>query len=116
MRRVEPPTVADLVTPAAIETLATRSNLRLGREIVASGGVEFQEFEPLRVWAKVTGGQRRNVELLSDQGELSWRCSCTKRADLICKHCVAAALAAWEMAPHDVSAGQSDQRGAALTS
>jgi uncharacterized Zn finger protein len=78
--------------------LARPANLRLGREIVAAGGVEFQEFGPSRVSAKVTGVQRRNVELISDQGELRWRCSCTKTPGLFCKHCVAAALAIGEKA------------------
>jgi uncharacterized Zn finger protein len=91
--------VIDLVPQAAIEALATPSNLRLGREIAVSGGVEFQEFGPLRVRAKVRGGQRRSVELVYDRGELRWRCSCTKRAEPFCKHCVAAALATWEKAP-----------------
>jgi uncharacterized Zn finger protein len=93
MHRPKSLSVADLVPQAAIEVLATPSNLRLGREIAAGGGVEFEELGPLRMRAKVTGGQRRRVELVSDHGKLGWSCSCTKRGDLFCKHCVAAAVA-----------------------
>jgi uncharacterized Zn finger protein len=118
VRRAERLSVADLVPPAVVEKLATRANLRLGREIVASGDVEFLKFSPSRVQAKVTGVQRRSVELLSDHGELRWRCSCSKKLDLFCKHCVAAALATWERAPHEKSADQpraSEQNSVART-
>src|SRR6516162_7645283 len=98
MPRSKVRSVADLVSEAVVERLATLSNLRLGREIVAAGGVEFDICEPQRVRAKVTGGQRRTVELVSECGELRWSCSCSKKADLFCKHCVAAALATREKA------------------
>ena len=54
--------VADLVSAAALEALATPSNLRLGHEIASEGGVELVELGPRRMVAKVTGGQRRTVE------------------------------------------------------
>ena len=82
----------------AVTALATPANLRLGREIAAAG-VELVELSPSRAVAKVTGGQRRTVELVSECGELRWSCSCSKKADLFCKHCVAAALATREKAP-----------------
>jgi uncharacterized Zn finger protein len=88
------PSMAALVGDEALAILARPANLRLGREIVATGGVELVEFEPPRVVAKVTGGQRRTVELEVEGGRLRFRCSCTSRADLFCKHCVAAAIVA----------------------
>jgi len=91
--------VADLVAPDLLPTLATPSNLRLGREIAEQAGVEILEFGPLRVTAKVTGGQRRTVELQATPAGLAWRCSCTRDRALFCKHCVAAAIVTWEKAP-----------------
>jgi uncharacterized Zn finger protein len=95
----EKESVADLVSPEALEKLATPANRRLGREIAAGGGVEFVEHGPLRVKAKVTGGQRRTVELEARPDGLSFRCSCTTKPDLFCKHCAAAAIAIRDMAP-----------------
>ena len=87
--------VADLVSPDRLNTLATPSNLRLGREIKDKGGVKLGEFGPLRVTATVGGteatGSRRKVELRSENGELGWTCTCTN-SDLFCKHCAAVAL------------------------
>lgn len=85
--------VADYVSPEALRSLATPSNLRLGAEIARSDGVELVEFSPLLVIARVQpkGGQRRRVELRSAEKGLTWKCTCT-RSGLFCKHCVAAAI------------------------
>jgi uncharacterized Zn finger protein len=97
------PSVADLVEPEAVSHLATPSNLRLGRDILDQGGVELTRFEPSHVSAKVGGvaaaDQRRTVELISGPAGLEWSCTCTRREDLFCKHCVAAALVARQKAP-----------------
>jgi uncharacterized Zn finger protein len=93
--------VADLVDAAALKRLATPSNLRLGRAIAARGGVALLKFGPLRVTAKVSvaGGARRTVELDSTLRGLRWKCTCTRKPDLFCKHCVAAAIVTWRKAP-----------------
>ena len=91
--------VVDLVEPTHLDHLATPANLRLGRAIAAEGSVEILEFGTCRVTAHVSNGQRRSVELNSTPQGLEWRCTCTKRPDLFCKHCVAAAVATWEEAP-----------------
>jgi uncharacterized Zn finger protein len=95
--------VADLVEPEAVARLATPSNRRLGREILDQGGIELIRVEPLRISAKVGGvaaaDQRRTVELISGPAGLEWSCTCTRREDLFCKHCVAAALVARQKAP-----------------
>ena len=75
----------------AVTALATPANLRLGREIAAAG-VELVELSPSRAVAKVTGGQRRTVTLEAADAGLRFACSCSKRPDLFCKHCVAAAI------------------------
>ena len=91
--------VVDLVEPTHLHHLATPANLRLGREIAAAGGVEVVEFGTCRVTARVSNGQRRSVELSSTPQGLEWRCTCTKRPDLFCKHCVVVAVATWGEAP-----------------
>lgn len=85
--------VADLVDDTLVRRLASPSDLRSGREIAATGGVEFVKHGPLRVVARVKGGQTRTVELLSAASGLEWSCTClgTKKHSF-CKHCVAAAL------------------------
>ena len=85
--------VADLVDDTLVRRLASPSDLRSGREIAATGGVEFVKHGPLRVIARVKGGQTRTVELLSGASGLEWSCSCAdSRGHSFCKHCVAAAL------------------------
>ncbi|SED90943.1 hypothetical protein SAMN05519104_4719 [Rhizobiales bacterium GAS188] len=96
--------VADLIAENVLSeessaSLATPANLRLGREIAASGGVELIESGPLRVVAKVTGGQRRTVALDAVEKRLRFTCTCTSRADLFCKHLVAAAIVTVARAP-----------------
>ena len=103
MDEVAMTSVADLVEPEALARLATPANVRLGKQIVDQAGVEFTQFGPLRVRAKVGGvppaAQRRSVELSSGSNGLEWSCACTKRKELFCKHCVAAAVLTWRNAP-----------------
>jgi uncharacterized Zn finger protein len=105
--------VADFVESEALAERATPANLRLGREIAAGGGVEFVEFEPSHVVAKVMGGQRRTVRLDAVGARLRYACSCTTRPDLFCKpglfckHSVAAAIVTF------AEARQSSARGRA---
>jgi uncharacterized Zn finger protein len=85
--------VADLVDDTLVQRLASPSDLRSGREIAATGGVDFVKRGPLRVIARVTGAQTRTVELTSTPSGLEWSCTClgTKQHSF-CKHCVATAL------------------------
>ena len=95
------PSVADMTDQDSILRLSSRSNFRLGREIADAGGVELVEFGPLKVVAEVTppGGVKRKVTLESASGALKWKCSCTSRAEVFCKHCVAAGIVTWNIAP-----------------
>lgn len=90
-------TVADLTRPDALKTLATPANVRLGQAIVDQQGVAFVTFDPARITAKVgavpAADQRRTVELTAEPSGLRWSCTCSRRPDLFCKHCVATALA-----------------------
>ena len=95
--------VADLVEPTALETLATPATLRLGREIAAQGGVEILEFGPLKVRAHVgrvpSSETRRTTELRAYGKRLDWSCTCTSKPDNFCKHCAALAIVTWEKSP-----------------
>lgn len=97
------PSVADLVEPTALETLATQATLRLGHEIAEQGGVELIEFGPLKVRAHVgkvpSSETRRTAELRTDGRTLAWSCTCTGKPDNFCKHCAALAIVTWERAP-----------------
>ena len=93
------PSVADFVEPDRLPDLATPANLRLGREIAATGAVEFLDFGPLLVRGKVggpaTNSQTRTTELRSVGAQLEWVCTCSSDTALFCKHCVALAMATW---------------------
>jgi uncharacterized Zn finger protein len=95
------PSVADLTDEESLLSLSSSSNFRLGREIAESGGVEIVEFGPLKLVTEVTppGGVKRTVTLISSGQGLRWKCTCTSRADLFCKHCVAAGIVTWNKAP-----------------
>ncbi len=90
--------VTALITPGQVERLATPSNMRLGQQIVAEGGVADLVIASGHVKARVGGvpsaDQTRTVELFAGDDGLKWSCTCTRRRDLFCKHCVAAAMAA----------------------
>ncbi len=95
------PSVADLTDEEALLRFSSSSNFRLGQEIVENDGVELVEFGPLKVVANVTppGGVKRTVTFMSTPEGLRWRCTCTSREDLFCKHCVAAGIVTWNKAP-----------------
>ena len=78
-----------------VRSLATSSNLRQGREIVKSHGVEFIEIGPCVAVARVQpeGGVSRTTELHFTEQHLAWKCTCTSTR-LFCKHCVALAITA----------------------
>ena len=69
--------IINLVSEKDLRRLTSPANIRLGREIVASGGVEVTESDSYRVVAKVQpqGGQKRTVELNSTKEGLKCRCS-----------------------------------------
>jgi hypothetical protein len=85
--------IADLVDSHLLAHVARPPNLRLGQKIQDQSGVEFVQFGPLRGSAKVGGvlasAQRWTVELSSGPAGLEWACTCAKRKNLLCKHCVA---------------------------
>jgi uncharacterized Zn finger protein len=95
------PSVADLTDEDSLLRLSSSSNFRLGWEIAESGGVEIVEFGPVKVVAGVTppGGVKRIVTLVSSGEGLGWKCTCTSRLEVFCKHCVAAGIVTRRNAP-----------------
>lgn len=99
---------------ASVKARARPADFRLGREIAAHGEVEILEREPDRILAKAGRKdhkiQRRQVELRATTAGLTWRCTCTTKRDLFCKHCVAVALTVMaESAPLTINEdGESD--------
>ena len=96
--------MASLIAMLKADNLAARAkpfDLRAGRAIVSEGGVALTLLEQARATATVGGvasaAQRRSVELSNDGDILRWRCTCTRKADHFCKHCVAAAAALIEL-------------------
>jgi uncharacterized Zn finger protein len=90
--------IAAYLRLASVKARTRAADFRLGREIAAQGEVEIVEREPDRILAKAGRKdrkiQRRQVELRATAAGFVWRCSCTTKRDLFCKHCVAAALTA----------------------
>jgi uncharacterized Zn finger protein len=95
------PTIFELVSPPALESLSTPSEFKLGREIVRNEGVELEEFGPQRVVAHATGGQRRLVELRATPDGLDYTCSCSSKLEKPCKHVVAVGLVTWDKKPKE---------------
>ena len=67
----------DLLNDETLKHLARPAGLRLGREIVAKGGVVILEISPSRVVARVQppGGQKRTTELFASPTGLKCRCT-----------------------------------------
>lgn len=87
-----------LVTPDKLAILATRSNYRFGQEIARDGSVTVTDANTfnLKATVKYKNGAAETTLLQTTSKGLRWKCSCTGRKDLFCKHCVAAALVAGE--------------------
>lgn len=86
--------VHELLTEYVVKDLASRSNLRYGQDIVKNGQVIFEKANAFHQVAKVSfrNGETRTVDLLSTPKGLRYKCTCTSRKDLFCKHMVAAGL------------------------
>ncbi len=88
--------ILDLVAAEQLADLASRSNFRYGKEIAKHGEISLPKSNRFHLQATVKSknGQTRTVSLLSTPKGLRWKCTCTSRKDLFCKHCVAAGLVA----------------------
>ncbi len=84
----------DLLDEEVLDGLATRSNLRYGKQMAEDGDVEVLESNPFNVKATVQHGdkQARTVELHATSKGLRHHCTCSSRKDLFCQHRVAVGL------------------------
>ena len=88
--------INNLVTEKVIENLASRSNLRYGKQMAQEDSVTFIKHNSHNIVAEVKHGnsEKRTVQLISTPKGLRWKCTCTSKKDLFCNHCVAVALSA----------------------
>ena len=84
-----------MVSERLLSSLATPSNIRLGREIADAGGVTVTQKDETTITAvvKPTEGSPRSVRLVRTKDGWNGTCSCTSEKTF-CKHCVAALLRA----------------------
>ena len=82
------------LTEELLEGLASRSNFRYGQQIAKDGDVKVLKTNTYALVARVKhkDGQARTTELMSTPKGFRYRCTCTSRKDLFCKHCVAVGL------------------------
>ncbi len=83
--------IKTFLTEEFLEDLASRSNFRYGQAIAEDGDVTVLDKNTFNIVAKVkhNQGETRTVELMSTPKGFRFRCTCTSRKDLFCKHCVA---------------------------
>src|SRR5690348_15598832 len=93
--------VADLVEEAALRRLVGPEPYADGLRLANAGAVRLVEFAPLKVVAEVADGTPPpRVELVSNEGELAWRCECDEGVSgLGCRHLAAAGIETWRNAP-----------------
>lgn len=68
--------------------------MRYGQAIADHGDVKVLEGKTFSLVARVKhgDGETRTVKLESTPKGFRWKCTCTSRKDLFCKHCVAVGL------------------------
>lgn len=84
-----------LITEDLITDLATRSNFRYGKEIAREGKFTTEKSNTFNLVTRVEfrGSNSRTVELMSTVKGFRWKCTCSSRKDLFCKHVAGAGLA-----------------------
>ncbi len=88
--------IISLINAEQLEALSSRSNFRYGKKIAEDGTINFTKTNTFNFIADVTykNGEHTTVELMSTSKGFRWKCSCTAKKDLFCKHCVAAGFKA----------------------
>ena len=77
-----------------IEELASRSNLRYGKQMVERGEITIDQPNVFNLTAKVefSAHETRTVEFHTTPKGLRWKCTCSNKKNFFCNHCVAVAL------------------------
>ena len=87
-----------LLTVEEIEKLASRSNLRFGKQILKDAKIVITNTNVFRRVATVTykNNPSQTVDLLSTNKGLRYTCTCTSRKNMFCEHAIAVGLAMHE--------------------
>jgi uncharacterized Zn finger protein len=83
--------LAALITIEQLEKLATRSDFRYGQRVFKHADILFTDSNIFNIVAEVksSNGEFETIEIHSTTKGLRWKCSCTARKGLFCKHGVA---------------------------
>ncbi len=86
--------VQSLLSHELIEQLASRSNLRYGKQIAERGKILIDQPNIFNVEAKVSfsAHETRTIEYHATAKGLRWKCSCSNKKNFFCNHCAAVAL------------------------
>jgi hypothetical protein len=82
------------LTIEKIESLASRSNLRFGKQILKDAKIIVKTQNTFRRVATVQykNNPIQTVEFLADHKGLHFKCSCANKKNFFCEHCTAVAL------------------------
>ena len=83
-----------LLAADELERLATRSNFRYGQQTVKHAEIILVDSNTFNLVAEVKSpnGESETIELRSTTKGFRWKCTCTARKSLFCRHGVAVGL------------------------
>lgn len=86
--------LATILSQKEIEKMASRSNLRFGKQMAESAKIVFTLQNIFHITATVEhkNAALQTVDLLSTNKGLQFKCSCTNKKNVFCEHCTAVAL------------------------
>lgn len=86
--------LASILPNEEIEKMASRSNLRFGKQMAEKAKILFSMNNEFHITATVEhkNAAIQTVDLLSTNKGLHFKCSCTNKKNIFCEHCTAVAL------------------------
>lgn len=86
--------ITSLISLESLTELASRGNLRYGKEIAKDGDIKLEQPNAFNITAQVKykNHETRTVKIESTNKDLKWKCTCSNRKDNFCQHCVAVGL------------------------
>lgn len=104
--------LADLITPHTLHELAGTAAFQRGEAYFSEGIVGHLIADDDAITARVQGTATYRVELIGDDDELAYDCTCPRAADgYFCKHCVAVGLAWLTERAWTAESGRDDDPG-----
>lgn len=87
--------IKHLITEEEVEKLASRSHLRLGRQMSEDWNISYTKTNVFNIHADLKHKNTlEQVEISSTSKGLRWKCTCSNRKNYFCEHVVAVALKA----------------------